>query len=129
MGKPQRTRLARERRREARAAATEFDRLLDEAYLLILTRRPQASELARALGVTTRVMGRVVCRLDGDVRVKGFLIGCIGTGGSRRFQIESLRGPKGTAIPLGPEALKVRRLPASSPGLKVDDEIVYARNW
>lgn len=103
--------------------------LLDEAYLLILTRRPSPAALAAALGIPIPALGRALRRLSKDLVKSGLRVASAGTGIRKQLQIEALGGPKGKAVDIDPASPKVRTLPANRPGLKVDDKIVYARDW
>jgi hypothetical protein len=109
--------------------ATRLDGLLDEAYLLILTRRPSASTLARALQVPKTTVDRALRQLCSELKPLGLRVGSAGTGKKRTLQIEALGERRGKPVAIGPEALAVRRMPRQRPGLKLEDEIIHARDW
>jgi hypothetical protein len=116
------------KRRDPKRPA-KFDELLDEAYLLILTRRPAASELARQLRVPKTVLHRVLRRLSDELKTFGLRVGSAGTGKKKTLQVEALGEREGTPVAIGRDTLAVRQLPRQRPGLKPEDEIIYARDW
>lgn len=111
------------------AVSRPVESLLDEVYLLILTRRPSPTSLAQALGVSVATLNRALRRLSRRLKPRGLRVASSGRGARRQFQIEVLAGPKGRAVAVGPETLRVRKLPVDRSGLKVDDEIIYTRDW
>lgn len=103
--------------------------LIDEAYLLILTRRPTATALAGELGVHTVVLTRILLDLSKSLRNTHVRLVSEGTGKDRVLRIEKVGGPGGKPIGLGSATLGVRKKPAGRPGLKPEDEVIYARDW
>lgn len=109
--------------------ARDFESLMDEAYLIILSRRPTPAALARTLGIPKRVSDEVVRRLAMDLRRKGFRVAISITESVRTLEIRRLRRTAGKPVRIGPQTLSVRKLPSRRPGLKPEDEIIYARGW
>jgi len=116
-------------RRQTRTRAAEFDRPLDEAYLLILTRRPGAAALAREMGITQRRLDQVLRSLEEDLEAIGFRTVSVVNGKDRALRFEARGANRGRPITIGPHSLRARRMPPSPPGLKPEDEIIYARDW
>lgn len=102
--------------------------LLDEAYLLILSRRPTAGDLARELRVSKSRLGQLLRRLSAGIRQHGLLVHRAGKGDRRVLEIRTVEDPT-LAAPVDPRTLRARRLPPRRPGLKPEDEIIYARDW
>lgn len=96
-------------------AKNATERLLDEAYLLILTRRPSPSGLAAALGVPMSALDRILHRLSKALAQHDLRVASPGAGARKQLQIEALGGPNGKPVAIGPESLKVRKLPARLP--------------
>jgi hypothetical protein len=102
--------------------------LLDEAYLLVLTRRPTAASLARELGVSEGKLDRILVLLSAKIKKRGLRVVRVRRGEGRLLEIRFLKDPT-KAAQIGPRTLRVRRLPSRRPGLKPEDEIIYARDW
>jgi hypothetical protein len=105
-----------------------LETLLDEAYLLVLARRPTASALARELGVPNGKLARILQVLSESIRKHGFRVASTGKGKRRVLEIRSLENFAEVAQ-VNPKTLGARKLPRLRPGLKPEDEIIYARHW
>lgn len=102
------------------------EQLLDEAYLLILCGRPKPSALAEDLRIRAARLNQVLEKLSSSLRKDRLRIGKVGLGSASFLQIERLCGPRGNAVEVGPDTLRVRRMPQRRPGFKPEDSIIYS---
>jgi hypothetical protein len=101
---------------------------LDEAYLLILARHPTPQALARLLGIKQAAIADLLEDLSREIKTKGFGV-YRRRSGSRIVLVIRRLGRKGKSVKLTPRTLGVRSRPEFRPGLKPDDEVVYAHDW
>jgi len=105
-----------------------LERLMDEAYLLILTQRPGSTGLARELGISKQDLDPVLRKLSNEIKRSDLRVVSSRGGKEIVLQIQALRSP-GKPVEIGPDTLKVRKMPPRRSGLKPEDLIIYAREW
>lgn len=105
------------------------DRLLEEAYLFILTRRPAESDLLKCLRIRRQELRGVLRGLSQVLKKRGLKVVAVRREGRRSFNITANAESDSKPVSMTPDSLGAMPTPPFRRGLKAEDEIVYARDW
>ncbi len=114
--------------RKAPQGHKRIQRLLDEAYLFILTQHPTSVVLARELGVSKAVLDRILRRLSHEIKKSNLQVASAGRGQRKLLQIQAFGESRVKPVEIGPDTLCVRKMPPHRPGFKPEDLVIYSRD-